>query len=191
MENNFYKFIDVDFIVDMESKFDVIEEGNIDWKKIVLELYVLFKEVIEEVFENIEKVNMDEEIDEICENCGFNMVIKYGRFGKFMVCKNYFDCKIIRLIMNKIGVKCLKCEEGDIIFRKFKRGKVFYGCFNYLNCDFVVWNKLIGEFCEKCGLYMVEKVIKFEIKIVCFNKECNKEIKEYNDGKEWKLKKII
>lgn len=184
LENNFHKFIDVDFTADMESKLDVIEEGNTDWKEIVSEAYAPLKEAIEEALENIEKINMDEETDEICENCGSNMVIKYGRFGKFMACKNYPDCKTTRPIMNKIGVKCPKCEEGEIILRKSKRGKAFYGCSNYPNCDFVAWNKPTGEFCEKCGSYMVEKVTKSETKTVCSNKECNKESKEHNDGKE-------
>ena len=94
---------------------------------------------------------MDEETDEICENCGSNMVIKYGRFGKFMACKNYPDCKTTRPIMNKIGVKCPKCEEGDIILRKSKRGKDFYECYNYPKYKFISWNKPTEEFCEKCG----------------------------------------
>ena len=129
--------------------------------------------------ENIEKINMDEETDEICENCGENMVIKYGRFGKFMACKNYPECKTTKPLINKIGVTCPKCSKGDIILRKSKRGKMFYGCSNYPECDFVSWSKPTGDICDKCGSYMIEKITKTETKIICSDKECNK-IKDDN-----------
>jgi len=122
---NFQKFIDVDFTVQMESKLDEIEEGDIRWKSVVGEFYEPLKEAIEEANEKIEKINMDEETDEICELCGSNMVIKYGRFGKFMACKNYPDCKNTKPLVNKVGVKCPKCKDGDIILRKSKKVKPF------------------------------------------------------------------
>ena len=172
---NFQKFIDVDFTAQMENKLDEIEEGNIQWKSVVSEVYEPLKEAIAEAKEKIEKINMDEETDEICELCGSNMVIKYGRFGKFMACKNYPDCKNTKPLVNKVGVKCPKCEEGDIILRKSKKGKAFYGCSNYPECDFISWYKPTGEFCKECGSYMVEKHTKNEIKEVCSNKECKAE----------------
>lgn len=172
---NFQKFIDVDFTAQMENKLDEIEEGNIQWKSVVSEVYEPLKEAIAEAKEKIEKINMDEETDEICELCGSNMVIKYGRFGKFMACKNYPDCKNTKPLVNKVGVKCPKCEEGDIILRKSKKGKAFYGCSNYPECDFISWYKPTGEFCKECGSYMVEKYTKNEIKEVCSNKECKAE----------------
>lgn len=185
LENNFQKFIDVDFTAQMENQLDEIEEGHIEWKKVVSDAYEPLREAIEIAIESIEKINMDEETDEICENCGENMVIKYGRFGKFMACKNYPECKTTKPLVNKVGVKCPKCHEGDIILRKSKKGKAFYGCSNYPECDFIAWNKPTGEVCDKCGSYMIEKVTKSETKIICSDKDCNKgtikENKEVSD----------
>ena len=175
LDINFQKFIDVDFTVQMESKLDEIEEGDIQWKDVVGEFYEPLREAIKEANEKIEKINMDEETDEICEECGSNMVIKYGRFGKFMACKNYPECKNTKPLVNKIGVKCPKCKDGEIILRKSKKGKAFYGCSNYPECDFISWNKPTGEVCKECGYYMVEKRTKSEAKEVCSNKECKAE----------------
>ena len=179
LENNFTKFMDIDFTAQMENQLDEIEEGHIRWKSVVSKSYEPLKEAIEIAKENIEKINMDEETDEICENCGENMVIKYGRFGKFMACKNYPECKTTKPLINKIGVTCPKCSKGDIILRKSKRGKMFYGCSNYPECDFVSWSKPTGDICDKCGSYMIEKITKTETKIICSDKECNK-IKDNN-----------
>ena len=175
LDENFQKFMEVDFTADMESQLDQIEEGNVEWKKVVEEFYSPLAEAIRVAIEKIEKVNMDEETDEICELCGSNMVIKYGRFGKFMACKNYPECKNTKPIVSKIGVKCPKCKESDIIMRKSKKKKVFYGCSNYPDCDFVAWNKPVEEPCEVCGSYMYEKYSKSGTKIVCSNKECKHE----------------
>ena len=175
LDINFQKFIDVDFTVQMESKLDEIEEGDIQWKDVVGEFYEPLREAIKEANEKIEKINMDEETDEICEECGSNMVIKYGRFGKFMACKNYPECKNTKPLVNKIGVKCPECKDGEIILRKSKKGKAFYGCSNYPECDFISWNKPTGEVCKECGSYMVEKRTKSEAKEVCSNKECKAE----------------
>ncbi|WP_455542836.1 type I DNA topoisomerase [Intestinibacter sp.] len=175
LDENFHKFMEVDFTADMESQLDQIEEGNAEWKKVVEEFYSPLEEAIKTALENIEKVNMDEETDEICEVCGSNMVIKYGRFGKFMACKNYPECKNTKPVVNKIGVKCPKCKDGDIIMRKSKKKKVFYGCSNYPECDFVAWNKPAEEPCEVCGSYMYEKYSKSGTKIVCSKKECKNE----------------
>lgn len=175
LDENFQKFMEVDFTADMESQLDQIEEGNVEWKKVVEEFYSPLAEAIRVAIEKIEKVNMDEETDEICELCGSNMVIKYGRFGKFMACKNYPECKNTKPIVSKIGVKCPKCKEGDIIMRKSKKKKIFYGCSNYPDCDFVAWNKPVEEPCEVCGSYMYEKYSKSGTKIVCSNKECKHE----------------
>ena len=175
LDENFHKFMEVDFTADMESQLDQIEEGNAEWKHVVEEFYSPLEEAIKTALENIEKVNMDEETDEICELCGSNMVIKYGRFGKFMACKNYPECKNTKPIVNKIGVKCPKCKEGDIIMRKSKKKKVFYGCSNYPECDFVAWNNPVEEPCEECGSYMYEKYSKSGTKIVCSNKDCKHE----------------
>lgn len=174
LEENFQKFVDVDFTAQMENMLDDVAEGDTYWKEVVADVYAPLKEAIEVAIENIEKVNMDEETDEICENCGSNMVIKYGRFGKFIACKNYPECKTTKPLVNKVGVKCPKCGKGDIILRKSKKGKAFYGCSNYPECDFISWNKPTGELCSECNSYLVEKVTKSETKVICSNKECKK-----------------
>lgn len=172
LENNFNKFIDLDFTASMESELDKIEEGDVFWKDVVSKSYEPLKEAIETAIENIEKINMDEELEETCEICGQNLVIKHGRFGKFIACKNYPECKNTKPILNKIGVKCPKCKEGDILLRKSKKGRNFYGCSRYPECDFISWEKPTDVCCDKCGLYMVEKVSKSETKLVCSNSEC-------------------
>jgi DNA topoisomerase I len=183
LEDNFQKFVDVDFTADMENMLDEVEEGDKYWKEVVADVYAPLKEAIEVAIENIEKVNMDEETDEICENCGSNMVIKYGRFGKFIACKNYPECKTTKPLVNKVGVKCPKCNEGDIILRKSKKGKAFYGCSNYPECDFISWNKPTGELCSECNSYLIEKVTKSETKVICSNKDCKKEKSLENNDK--------
>lgn len=172
LEDNFKMLTDVEFTAKMEDRLDDIAEGEVGWKEVVAESYNPLKESIKEAIENIEKINMDIETDEICENCGSNMVIKHGRFGKFMACKNYPECKTTKPILEKIGVKCPKCHDGDVIVRKTKNGRIFYGCSNYPDCDFVEWKKPTGEICQECGSHMVEKVTKKETKSICSNKDC-------------------
>ena len=183
LSDNFQKFVDIDFTAQMENMLDEVAEGETYWKDVVAEVYAPLKEAIELAMEKIEKINMDEETDEICENCGSNMVIKYGRFGKFIACKNYPECKTTKPLVNKVGVKCPKCGKGDIIIRKSKRGKAFYGCSNYPECDFISWNKPTGELCSECNSYLIEKVTKSETKIVCSNKDCKKEKNLENNDK--------
>ncbi|WP_250673044.1 type I DNA topoisomerase [Paraclostridium ghonii] len=183
LEDNFQKFVDVDFTAQMENMLDNVAEGDTYWKEVVADVYAPLKEAIEIAIENIEKINMDEETDEICENCGSNMVIKYGRFGKFIACKNYPECKTTKPLVNKVGVTCPKCSKGDIILRKSKKGKAFYGCSNYPECDFISWNKPTGELCSECNSYLIEKITKSGTKIICSNKECKKEKNLENNDK--------
>lgn len=172
LEENFEMLTDVGYTAKLETQLDEIEEGEAYWKDVISEAYRPIEPKIKEALEKIEKIDMDVETDEICENCGQNMVIKHGRFGKFLACKNYPECKTTRPLVDKIGVKCPKCKDGDIISRKSKRGRIFYGCSNYPECDFVEWKKPTGEVCEECGSYMVEKVSKKEHISICSNKEC-------------------
>ncbi|MDY4127271.1 type I DNA topoisomerase [Peptostreptococcus anaerobius] len=172
LEDNFEMLTDVDFTAKLETLLDEVEDGEVQWKKVIQEAYEPLESSIKTALENIEKVNMDIEVDEKCELCGSNMVIKHGRFGKFMACKNYPECKFTKPIVEKLGVKCPKCNDGDVIIRKTKSGRVFYGCSNYPDCDFVEWNKPTGEVCESCGAYMVEKNSKKESKSICSNSEC-------------------
>ncbi|AHM56539.1 DNA topoisomerase 1 [Peptoclostridium acidaminophilum DSM 3953] len=172
MEKNFDYIVDVKFTADMESKLDLIEEGKLKWKSIISEFYGPLKVSIEKAEETIEKISMDEETDEICDKCGANMLIKYGRFGRFLACKNYPECKSTKPLLNKTGLACPKCKEGDLVERRSKRGRFFYGCSRYPECDFVSWDKPTGEMCPECGEFLVEKYTKKETKIKCSNKEC-------------------
>ena len=172
LEDNFEMLTDVDFTAKLEDRLDEIAEGDLEWKKVVEESYRPLESSIKEAIDKIEKINMDIETDEICDVCGANMVIKHGRFGKFMACKNYPECKNTKPIVEKIGVKCPKCKDGDVIIRKTKKGRQFYGCSNYPECDFVEWKRPTGENCKECGSYMVEKVTKKEKKDICSNSEC-------------------
>lgn len=172
LEENFEMLTDVDFTAKLEDWLDKIEDGDMQWKKVVSDTYRPLESSIKEAIEKIEKINMDIETDEVCELCGSNMVIKHGRFGKFMACKNYPECKNTKPVVDKIGVKCPKCGDGDIIIRKTKNGRNFYGCSNYPNCDFIEWKKPTGENCTVCGSYMIEKITRKETTSVCSNGEC-------------------
>ncbi|MCT4585124.1 MAG: type I DNA topoisomerase [Peptostreptococcaceae bacterium] len=175
MEENFSQFVDVKFTANMEHLLDEVEEGSVQWKNIVAKFYEPLKKDLEIAEEKLEKINIEEETDEICENCGENMVIKYGRYGKFMACKNYPDCKTTKPILNKIGVSCPICEDGDVIARRSKKGRLFYGCSEFPKCKFISWGKPTGEKCPDCSSFLVEKNLKKGNKIVCSNKECKYE----------------
>ncbi|KXZ39959.1 DNA topoisomerase-1 [Alkalithermobacter thermoalcaliphilus JW-YL-7 = DSM 7308] len=177
MKQNFEKFVDIDFTAEMENMLDEVEEGNMKWKDVVENVYSSLKDAIEKAEQSIDKVSVEEETGETCEKCGSPMVIKYGRFGKFISCKNYPECKNTKPILNKVGITCPKCKQGEIIVRKTKKGKIFYGCSNYPACNFVSWNKPTGEVCPACGEYLVHKENKKTSKIVCPNKDCNFEKK--------------
>lgn len=172
LEDNFEMLTDVDFTAKLETWLDSVEDGKMEWKNVVSDAYKPLESSIKEALENIEKINMDIEVDEKCELCGENMVIKHGRFGKFMACKNYPECKFTKPIVDKIGVKCPKCGEGDVIVRKSKTGRIFYGCDRFPECDFVDWKKPTGEKCGECGSYLVEKVTKKKTEHICSNLEC-------------------
>lgn len=173
MEEHFARFVDVKFTAEMEGRLDNIEDGDEMWKKVVADFYEPLKDALEKAEENLAKMTIEEETDEICEKCGSNMVIKYGRFGKFLACKNYPECKTTKALLNKIGIKCPDCENGEIILRRSKRGRTFYGCSEYPECKFVSWDRPTGEKCKKCGSHLVQKETKKSKKIKCSNKECD------------------
>ncbi|NLN15626.1 MAG: type I DNA topoisomerase, partial [Tissierellia bacterium] len=110
--------------------------------------------------------------DEICEKCGRNMVIKTGRFGKFLACPAYPECRNTKPLLDKINVKCPSCKDGEIVRKRSKRGRVFYGCTNYPECDFVSWNEPVEERCPRCGQFMVIRRSKKGDTIRCSNKDC-------------------
>ena len=145
-----------------------MEEGSVDWKSVVSNFYPDLEAAVQVAQEELKKVEIHDEVtDVICEECGRNMVIKYGPHGKFLACPGFPDCRNTKPYLEKIGVTCPKCG-GDIVIRKSQKGRKFYGCANHPDCDFISWSKPTMEKCPKCGTYMVEKGNK----LCCANDEC-------------------
>ena len=161
----------------MEKKLDEVEDGKVEWKEVIREFYPPFKEMIEVAEEKIAQVEIaDEETDVICENCGRNMVIKYGRYGKFLACPNFPECRNTKPFFEDAGVKCPECE-AKVYIKKTKKGRKYYGCENAPECEFMSWNKPTGEKCPECGSYLVEKGTK-KVRIACSNAECGYSIEK-------------
>lgn len=172
MEDNFKRIVDVKFTADMESRLDSVEEGRERWQNIVHDFYGPFSEDLEKAFANVEKVKIKDEVSDVkCEKCGAMMVYKEGRFGRFLACPNYPTCKNTKPVLDKIGVKCPKCG-ADVIRRHGKKGKTFYGCEKYPECDYVSWDMPTGEACPKCGSMLVQKIRANGRFIACENKDC-------------------
>ncbi|MBN2260948.1 MAG: type I DNA topoisomerase [Clostridiales bacterium] len=172
MENYFNKIVAVDFTANMEQRFDQIERGETPWKNIIRDFYLPFKEMISQAENDIEKVDLTEPTDIDCEVCGSKMVIKHGRFGKFLACSNYPECKNTKPILKEIGVKCPKCETGQIVERRTKKFKVFYGCNTFPDCHFVSWDKPVDKYCPECHSILLEGKGKQKDYLICSNKEC-------------------
>ncbi|GER71969.1 type I DNA topoisomerase [Weizmannia acidilactici] len=166
----FPEIIDVEFTAEMEKDLDGIEEGKVAWVKIIDEFYKNFEVSLKKAEAEMEKVEIkDEETGEMCELCGNPMVYKMGRYGKFMACSNFPECRNTKPIVKKIGVACPKCGKGEIIERKTKKNRIFYGCDRYPECDFVSWDKPVGRKCPKCCEMLVEKKLKKGTQIQCVN----------------------
>lgn len=171
MKSYFNEIVDVGFTAQMEDKLDDIEVKDANWKKIIEEFYAIFSKSLKVADEQIEKVEIpDEPTGEICEICGKPMLKKNGRFGAFAACSGYPECKNTKPIVQKIGVSCPKCGK-DIIQKKSKSGKIFYGCSGYPDCDQVFWNKPTDKKCPECSSLMVEKKNK-KTNFACSNPEC-------------------
>ncbi|MEA4816204.1 MAG: type I DNA topoisomerase [Lachnospiraceae bacterium] len=171
MKNNFSNIVDIGFTVDMENNLDKIEEGSCEWHKLIADFYPSFKEDLEKAKANIYKVKLKDEVtDIICEKCGRNMVIKYGKYGKFLACPGFPECHNAKPLFESAGVKCPKCG-GEVLIKKTKKGRMYYGCENNPECDFMTWNKPTGEKCEKCGSPLVYKTKKEDV-IICSNDKC-------------------
>lgn len=172
MKGYFPDIVDIDFTAHMEERLDDVEMGKEEWKQIIRDFYPDFKESVENAAEKLEKVEIkDEESDVICEKCGRNMVIKYGRYGKFLACPGFPECQNAKPYFEEAGVNCPECG-GKVLIKKTKKGRVYYGCeHNPDACSFMSWNKPTGEKCPKCGAFLVEKGRK-NPKIVCSNEKC-------------------
>lgn len=180
MKTYFPEVIDIDFTARMEQRLDEIEEGKLEWLEVISDFYNgSFKERLETAEQKIEKVEIEPEVtDEICPNCGKRLVIKHGRFGRFMACPGYPECKYTKKIVKDTGVKCpAEGCTGTMIERRSKKGRIFYGCSKYPDCTFSLWNKPLPAPCPKCGSLMTEKWKGQTRSALCTNKECGYEKK--------------
>jgi DNA topoisomerase-1 len=171
MEEYFKEIVDVNFTAGMEDRLDDVEAKGLEWKKVIRDFYGPFKKELDVADEAIEKVVVeDKPTGELCEICGRPMVIKSGRFGDFIACSGYPECKNTKPIVKTIGVKCPKCGK-DILEKRSRRGKIFYGCSGYPQCDQSFWYKPINRKCPKCGSLLMEKKTKTS-ELACSNPEC-------------------
>ena len=175
MKEAFPSIVDVNFTATMEDLLDKVGDGTVDWKVVVRNFYPDLDESVKEAEKNLEEVKLEDEVtDVICENCGRNMVIKYGPHGRFLACPGFPECRNTKPYLEKISVKCPKCGK-EVVLRKTKKGRKYYGCEDNPECDFMSWAKPINEKCPKCGGYMVEKGNKK----ACANEQCGYvEVKE-------------
>ncbi len=168
MEDGFPTIVDVNFTANMESLLDGVEEGKVKWKTIVENFYPDMMQAVEKAEKELEEVKIEDEVsEEVCEECGRNMVVKYGPHGKFLACPGFPDCRNTKPYYEKIGVSCPKCGK-DVVLKKTKKGRKYYGCIDNPECDFMSWQKPSNIRCKQCGGYMVEKGKK----LVCADKEC-------------------
>ena len=172
MKTYFPDIVDIDFTANMEKRLDDVEMGKEEWKQIIRDFYPDFTKSVENAAEKLEKIEIkDEETDIICEKCGRNMVIKYGRYGKFLACPGFPECQNAKPYFEEAGVNCPECG-GKVLIKKTKKGRIYYGCeHNGDGCDFMSWNKPTGEKCPECGAFLEEKGRK-NPKIVCSNEKC-------------------
>lgn len=168
MKESFPSIVDEHFTANMESLLDGVEEGKIAWKTVVENFYPDLEEAVEKAEKELEKVKIEDEVtDVICESCGRNMVVKYGPHGKFLACPGFPECRNTKPYLEKIGVKCPICGK-DVVLKKTKKGRKYYGCENNPECEFMSWSMPVNEPCPKCGKYMVVKGNK----IVCSDEKC-------------------
>ena len=168
MMEAFPQIVDVNFTSNMEALLDGIAEGDVKWKTVIENFYPDLNEAVTAAEKELEKVQVQDEVtDEVCELCGRNLVIKYGPHGKFLACPGFPECKNTKPYFEKIGVSCPKCGK-DIVLKRTKKGRIFYGCIDNPNCDFMSWQRPVSKKCPKCGGVMYAK----NNKLACGNPEC-------------------
>jgi DNA topoisomerase-1 len=169
----FSQIVDYDFTAGMEEQLDQIAEGEINWVKVLENFYHPFSQELHKALEQVERVEMPvEESDEVCEKCGRKMVFKYGRFGKFLACPGYPECKNTKPLRKQLEIKCPKCEVGNITERKTKKGRIFYGCNKFPDCDFASWERPYKDACPQCGMMCTVKG-KNPKTVTCLNPNCS------------------
>lgn len=168
MKQSFPSIVDVTFTANMEGLLDMVAEGKVDWKSVISNFYPDLEEAVRIAEQEQEKIKIEDEVtDVVCEECGRNMVIKYGPHGRFLACPGFPECRNTKPYLEKVGVACPICGK-DVVFRKTKKGRKYYGCEDNPTCDFMSWQKPSEKKCPDCGSYMVEKGNK----LVCANEEC-------------------
>jgi len=168
IEEFFPEILDVEFTAHMEEDLDFVEEGKADWVKVLGEFYETFEKRLDVAEEEMKEVEIQDEVsDEMCDKCGRPMVYKMGRFGKFLACSGFPDCRNAKPIVKDVGVTCPKCKKGRIVERRSKRGRVFYGCDTYPECDFVSWDQPVADPCPDCGELLVKKRTRNGATIQC------------------------
>ncbi len=182
MVENFPDIVDIEFTAGMENKLDNIEKNGVEWKRVIADFYQPFEQELGVADEKIERVIIPPKIsDVVCDKCGAIMVYKEGRFGEFLACPKFPDCRNTKPVVKKADAKCPKCG-GDIVIKRSKSKKEFYGCSNYPTCDFVSWGLPLEEKCAKCGSYMIESKLRNGRKYKkCSNENCETNKK---NGKE-------
>lgn len=164
----FSSIVDVNFTANLESLLDRVEDGSVNWKTVVSNFYPDLEEAVEHAEKELEEIKVEDEVtDVICEECGRNMVVKYGPHGKFLACPGFPECRNTKPYLEKIGIACPKCTK-DIVIRKTKKGRKYYGCEGNPECDFMTWQKPSNENCPECGSILLEKGQK----LVCSNDKC-------------------
>ncbi|NLW48045.1 MAG: type I DNA topoisomerase [Firmicutes bacterium] len=173
LKDKFSKIVDYEFTAELEELLDKVQEGETEWVKVLEQFYQTFNQELEEAKESLEKVEVPlEESDIPCDKCGLMMVYKYGRFGRFLACPGYPECKNTKAIRKIWNVKCPKCGEGEIIERKSKKGRVFFGCNRYPECDFLSWERPYQTACPQCGSMRVVKGGKLDKTLTCLKTGC-------------------
>ena len=176
MKQAFPSIVDVIFTANMESLLDEVGEGLVKWKTVIRNFYPDLNEAVLQAEKELESVKIEDEVtEEICEECGKNMVIKYGPHGKFLACPGFPECRFTKQYFEKIGVECPKCKN-DIVLRKTKKGRKYYGCIRIPECDFMSWQKPSTTKCAQCGGIMLEKGNK----LLCMDEQCGYVIENKN-----------
>ncbi|MDR3178721.1 MAG: type I DNA topoisomerase [Oscillospiraceae bacterium] len=174
MKKKFSKVVNLKFTAQMEEDLDTIEKGKREWIQVLEDFYSEFEKDLKKAKEEMKDVKIylkEDETDVVCELCGLKMVVKYGRFGKFIACPGYPNCKNAKKFVNKIGAQCPKCT-GEIVLKKSKKGRIFYGCDKYPECDFVSWDKPSKEKCPKCSKTLFEKKGRNKV-LYCITEGCS------------------
>ncbi|RJE86739.1 type I DNA topoisomerase [Paenibacillus sp. 1011MAR3C5] len=185
MEEFFPEILDAEFTANMEGNLDHVEEGTEDWVKVLANFYDSFEKRLEVAEEEMKEIEIQDEVsDEICEKCGRHLVYKMGRFGKFLACSGFPECRNTKPIVKDIGVACPKCGEGHIIERRSKKGRIFYGCDQYPGCDYVSWDKPTGKPCPNCEAMLVEKRNRSGVKLQCVSCDYSEEVQDEDQEEE-------